>query len=152
MRFCRGYINNFTMSDSVRFITEIGTVNKIKGNLYYVKLSKSEKCEGCKICDFGKNNSITVPALSDVDCKVGDSVIVRSPIKKTYLSSIIMYFLPIAVMILCAVISYNITQNDLTVIVTCLIGLVVSFVIIFLLDKIIRNKNNMPLIIENISK
>jgi hypothetical protein len=58
------------MSENNEFITEVGTVDKIKGNLYYVKLSKSEKCEGCKVCDFGKNNSITVPALTEVDCKV----------------------------------------------------------------------------------
>jgi len=64
------------MSDNNEFITETGTVNKIKGKLYYVKLSKSEKCEGCKICDFGKNNSITVPALSDVECGVGDNVVI----------------------------------------------------------------------------
>ncbi|MBE5731508.1 MAG: hypothetical protein E7353_00605 [Clostridiales bacterium] len=140
------------MSDNNEFITETGTVNKIKGKLYYVKLSKSEKCEGCKICDFGKNNSITVPALSDVECGVGDNVVIRSPIKKNYLSSIIMYLLPIVVMLICAIVSYNITSNDLTVLITCAIGLVVSFIIVFVLDKLIRNKNNMPLIIKNVSK
>jgi positive regulator of sigma E activity len=140
------------MSDNNEFITETGVVNKIKGKLYYVKLSKTEKCEGCKICDFGKNNSITVPALSDVECNVEDKVIIRSPIKKTYLSSIIMYLLPIVVMLVCAIISYNITGNDLTVLITCVIGLVFSFIIVFILDKLIRNKNNMPLIIKNLSK
>jgi positive regulator of sigma E activity len=140
------------MSDSNGFITETGTVSKIKGKLYYVKLSKSEKCEGCKICDFGKNNSITVPALSDVDCNVGDNVIIRSPIKKTYLSSIVMYLLPIVVMLICAFVTFSVTNNDLAVLIACAIGLSVSFLIVFVLDKLIRNKNNMPLIIKNISK
>lgn len=140
------------MTDNNEFITEIGKVEKIKGNLYYVKLSKSEKCEGCKVCDFGKNNSITVPSLSDVECKIGDSVVLRSPIKKKYISSIIMYLLPIIIMVLCAVVTYNITYNDLSVLIACGISLVVSFLIIFILDKLIRNKSNMPLIIKNISE
>lgn len=140
------------MTDNNEFITEIGKVEKIKGNLYYVKLSKSEKCEGCKVCDFGKNNSITVPSLSDVECKIGDSVVLRSPIKKKYISSIIMYLLPIIIMVLCAVVTYNITHNDLSVLIACGISLVVSFLIIFILDKLIRNKSNMPLIIKNISE
>lgn len=140
------------MSENNEFITEVGTVDKIKGNLYYVKLSKSEKCEGCKVCDFGKNNSITVPALTEVDCKVGDSVIIRSPVKKRYLSSIIMYLIPIVVMLVCAIITYNATKDDLTVLISCAIGLVVSFLVIFILDKLVRNKDNMPLIIKNVSK
>ena len=140
------------MSENNEFITEVGTVNKIKGNLYYVKLFKSEKCEGCKVCDFGKNNSITVPSLTEVDCKVGDSVIIRSPVKKKYLSSIIMYLIPIIVMLACALITYNVTKDDLIVLISCAIGLVVSFLVIFILDKLIRNKNNMPLIIKNVSK
>ena len=140
------------MSENNEFITEVGTVDKIKGNLYYVKLSKSEKCEGCKVCDFGKNNSITVPSLTEVDCKVGDSVIIRSPVKKRYLSSIIMYLIPIVVVLVCAIISYNATKDDLTVLISCAIGLVVSFLVIFILDKLVRNKDNMPLIIKNVSK
>lgn len=140
------------MSENNEFITEVGTVDKIKGNLYYVKLSKSEKCEGCKVCDFGKNNSITVPSLTEVDCKVGDSVIIRSPVKKRYLSSIIMYLIPIVVMLVCAIITYNATKDDLTVLISCAIGLVVSFLVIFILDKLVRNKDNMPLIIKNVSK
>jgi positive regulator of sigma E activity len=140
------------MSENNEFITEVGTVDKIKGNLYYVKLSKSEKCEGCKVCDFGKNNSITVPALTEVDCKVGDSVIIRSPVKKRYLSSIIMYLIPIVVVLVCAIITYNATKDDSTVLISCAIGLVVSFLVIFILDKLIRNKDNMPLIIKNVSK
>ena len=140
------------MSENNEFITEVGTVDKIKGNLYYVKLSKSEKCEGCKVCDFGKNNSITVPSLTEVDCKVGDSVIIRSPVKKRYLSSIIMYLIPIVVMLVCAIITYNVTKDDSTVLISCAIGLVVSFLVIFILDKLVRNKDNMPLIIKNVSK
>ena len=140
------------MSENNEFITEVGTVDKIKGNLYYVKLSKSENCEGCKVCDFGKNNSITVPSLTEVDCKVGDSVIIRSPVKKRYLSSIIMYLIPIVVMLVCAIITYNATKDDLTVLISCAIGLVVSFLVIFILDKLVRNKDNMPLIIKNVSK
>ena len=140
------------MSENNEFITEVGTVDKIKGNLYYVKLSKSEKCEGCKVCDFGKNKSITVPSLTEVDCKVGDSVIIRSPVKKRYLSSIIMYLIPIVVMLVCAIITYNATKDDLTVLISCAIGLVVSFLVIFILDKLVRNKDNMPLIIKNVSK
>ena len=140
------------MSDNNEFITEIGKVEKIKGNLYYVKLSKSEKCEGCKVCDFGKNNSITVPSLSEVECKVGDSVVLRSPIKKKYLSSIIMYLLHIIAMVVCAIITYNVTNSDLAVLIACVASLAVSFLVIFILDKLIRNKNNMPLIIKNISE
>ena len=140
------------MSENNEFITEVGTVDKIKGNLYYVKLSKSEKCEGCKVCDFGKNNSITVPSLTEVDCKVGDSVIIRSPVKKRYLSSIIMYLIPIVVMLVSAIITYNATKDDSTVLISCAIGLVVSFLVIFILDKLVRNKDNMPLIIKNVSK
>lgn len=140
------------MSDTNEFITETGKVDKIKGGLYYVKLSKSEKCEGCKVCDFGKNNSITVPALTDVQCEVGDTVVLRSPIKKTYINSFVMYLLPIVITVICAVIVYNITYSDLAVLISCGIALAVSFLLVFILDKFIRNKNNMPLITKNLSK
>ena len=134
------------------FITEIGTVDKIKNGLFYVKLSKSEKCEGCKVCDFGKNNYITVPSLSEIDCSVGDSVVLRAPIKKTYLSSLIMYLMPIVIMIACAIIVYNVTHNDLHVLIACAVSLLVSFGLIFILDKAVRSKKNMPLIVRNLTK
>lgn len=139
------------MTNDNEVITETGTVEKIKGGLYFVRLKKTEKCNGCKICDFGKNNSISVPALSSVDCKVGDSVVLTTKPKKTYLNSIILYLLPIVVMIACAIISYNISRNDLITLISCAVGLFVSFILIFVLDKIIRNKNNMPLIVKNLS-
>ena len=134
------------------FITEVGKVDKIKNGLFYVKLSKSEKCEGCKVCDFGKNNHIIVPSLSEVECEVGDSVVIRAPIKKTYLSTLIMYVMPIVIMIVCAIIAYNVSHNDLDVLIACGTSLLLSFVLVFVLDKVVRNKKNMPLIVKNLSK
>lgn len=133
------------------FINETGKVDKIKGSLYFVKLTKSKKCEGCKVCDFGKNNYITVPSLSEVECNEGDEVVLRSPINKKYLSSIIMYLLPILIMLASAIITYSISMNDLYVLIACGISLLFSFVLVFFLDKLVRNKKNMPLIVKNLS-
>ena len=136
---------------NIEYITETGKVEKIKGNLFFVKLTKSQKCEGCKVCDFGKNNHITIPSLSEVDCTVDDEVIIRSPIRKTYLSSIIMYLMPIVIMLISAIVVYNIFKNDLYVLIACAVSLVLSFLLVFVLDKLLRNKKNMPLIIKNLS-
>lgn len=136
---------------NIQFITETGKVDKIKGNLFFVRLTKSQKCEGCKVCDFGKNNHITIPALAEVDCKVGDDVVIRSPIRKTYLSSLIMYLIPIMIMLVSAIVVYNIFKNDLYVLIACAVSLLVSFLLVFILDKLVRNKKNMPLIIKNLS-
>ena len=136
---------------NIEYITETGKVEKIKGNLFFVKLTKSQKCEGCKVCDFGKNNHITIPSLSEVNCKVGDEVIIRSPIRKTYLSSLIMYLMPIVIMLISAIIVHNIFKNDLYVLIACAVSLLLSFLLVYMLDKLVRNKKNMPLIIKNLS-
>lgn len=136
---------------NIEFFTETGKVEKIKGNLFFVKLTKSQKCEGCKVCDFGKNNHITIPSLSEVDCNVGDEVVIRSPIRKTYLSSLIMYLMPIVIMLISAIIVHNIFKNDLYVLIACAVSLLLSFLLVFVLDKLVRNKKNMPLIIKNLS-
>lgn len=136
---------------NIEFFTETGKVEKIKGNLFFVKLTKSQKCEGCKVCDFGKNNHIIIPSLSEVDCNVGDEVIIRSPIRKTYLSSLIMYLMPIVIMLISAIIVHNIFKNDLYVLIACAVSLLLSFLLVYILDKLVRNKKNMPLIIKNLS-
>jgi positive regulator of sigma E activity len=93
-----------------------------------------------------------VPALSNIDCEVGDSVVLQAPVKKTYLSTLIMYVIPIVIMIVSAIISYSVSKNDLVVLISCAVSLVVSFALVFLLDKLVRSKKNMPLIVKNLSK
>ena len=126
---------------------EYGIVKSKKRGYYYVTVEKSAKCGSCKICDFGSKNSITIPCTSTIDANVGDKVAISSIQKKNYLSSFVLYFIPIIFIVLGAIISDAVANNGLIVLLSCFACAVVGILAVALLDKVLR-KNYMSRIIE----
>lgn len=76
-------------------MTEKGTVKKKKRGIAYVQIARTEKCDGCKACAFGKNGTITMPALCDAKVSVGDVVNVEMPQKQAGAVALLIYALPL---------------------------------------------------------
>ena len=122
------------------FIEELATVQKIKNsNLCIVRIEKTEKCDGCKACAFGRNNHIDVPATNSCDCKEGDKVLVRSFIKKAYVPALVVYGIPI-LMILITVLITSMFLKEWLVIVCSVVAFGISLLIIAIIEKLISKK------------
>lgn len=85
-------------------MTEQCTVKKIKRDIIYVELKRSDKCEGCKMCAFNKNNTMTVPALCKHPVAVGQTVTVQMPTKSAGAATLLIYAVPLLLTVLGAVI------------------------------------------------
>ena len=135
----------------IETISEYGIVKSKKKGFYYVSIEKSTKCGSCKICDFGSKNSITIPCVSAKEVNVGDKVVVENVQRKNYLSSFVLYFIPIIFIILGAIIANANTDNGLIVFASCFVGCIIGIFVVYVLDKVLR-KNYMPRIKEVINE
>lgn len=71
-------------------------VKYIKKGLAYIEVKKKPQCESCRACAaFYSDNSAVIPAIMDVECKVGDRVVVEMPQKSFPLASLIMFLVPL---------------------------------------------------------
>lgn len=129
---------------------EYGIVKSKKRGYYYVVIEKSAKCGACKACDFGNKSSIIIPCTSTKEVNVGDKVVVSSIQKRNYLSSFVLYFIPILFILIGALISDAITNNALVVLISCFVSAVAGVLAVAILDKLLR-KNYMSCIIEIIN-
>lgn len=126
------------------------TVQKIKGKFAYILVTKSQECEGCKACAFGKDGTISMPAIDDIGCKTGDRVLVEMPQKRIKAAPIYLYAIPLLLLLVAALIGNIFSQT--AAIIASLSTLIVSVLMIWFIDKRYRkNKDFMPLIIKIIN-
>ncbi len=85
-------------------MTEVCTVKKVGKRYAYIELVRSGKCDGCKICSFNKRDKLTVPAVADINVAKGDTVVAEMPTKSVGIGSLLIYILPLALMIIGALI------------------------------------------------
>ncbi|MDE6966658.1 MAG: SoxR reducing system RseC family protein, partial [Clostridiales bacterium] len=85
-------------------MTESCRVKKVRRGIIYVELNKSQKCDGCKMCAFGKNNTIVLPALCDLPVQVGQTVTVRMPAQSAGNAALLIYAVPLLTMLIGALI------------------------------------------------
>ncbi|MCI8412774.1 MAG: SoxR reducing system RseC family protein [Clostridia bacterium] len=130
---------------------ETCTVQKRKRNLYYIRLTKNAKCEGCKACAFGKKNALIVPALSEIDCAAGDSVAVSMPEKRVKASYVYLYLLPLACMFIGLMIPYG--HGESYMFLGAMAGIAVSVPAVYLIERMFRRrKKYLPVIVRKISQ
>lgn len=80
-------------------MTEQCTVKKIKRDIAYVELKKSDKCEGCKMCAFNKHDAMTVPAVCKLQVTVGQTVTVEMPTRAVGAATLLVYAIPLLMMV-----------------------------------------------------
>ncbi len=122
-----------------------------KKNLYYIKIVKNEKCDGCKACGFGRKNHLILPAQSDIACEVGDYVSVAMPEKRVAASYVYLYVLPLLCLFIGLMIPYG--HPEKFMLLGGLIGLVVGIGILYGIERLYRRrKKYLPVIVSKISQ
>ena len=125
-------------------------VHSRKKDLYYIKIVKNEKCDGCKACGFGRKNFLIVPAVAETDCKVGDKVTVAMPACNVKHSYIYLCLLPLLGMFIGLMIPYG--YGEKFMLIGGIIGFLICLPIIYLLERLFRRKKKyLPTIIEKTS-
>ncbi len=132
-------------------MTESCRVKKVRRGIIYVELNKSQKCDGCKMCAFGKNNTIVMPALCDLPVQVGQTVTVRMPIQSAGNAALLIYAVPLLTMLIGALIGLvGEWQLQLGL---AAAGLVVGLAAIIPIERLYRKKSGaLPVVIADISE
>ncbi len=127
-------------------------VKKVVKGRAYVGLSPSAECEGCKACIFGKNkDKVDVPAVMEVECRAGDTVLVDLPKREIVAAPIYLYLMPL----FCMLIGFLI-GNYISLFVQIILGfgfLILSFAVMYLIDRLyFASKRFSPKVIKIIKE
>lgn len=124
---------------------------KRRRSLTYVRLTKNEKCSGCKACGFGKKNYLDMPALCEIDCKAGDTVTIALPEKQVKGAYLYLYLLPLAFMFAGLMIGY--THGERIMFLGAAIGLTISIPVVYVIERLFRkSKKYLPTVLQVISE
>lgn len=131
--------------------TEVCLVHSHKKSGYYITMTKSAKCEGCKACGFGRKNKLVLPALSQIECEVGDRVVVQMPESSVKGSYVYLYLLPLLFIFVGMMIPYG--HSELYMFIGAAIGFCVSIPLVYLIERLFRRRAKyLPIIIRKIDK
>lgn len=133
---------------------DIATVKATDNNCIYVELENHDSCNSCAIsgmCNANKKDKrIKIP--TEDKYLIGDKIKIRIEPKLRILSSLILFLFPILSMIIFYLIgSLLLSLNEDLSIIVSLVGLLLSGIIIYLIDKKLAAKLNFK-IIEKINK
>lgn len=78
---------------------ERGTVKKTARGIVYIELGKKVECEGCKLCAFGKSDSVIIPAACEKDVRAGQTVAVDIPDEPKGNAPLLIYAIPLLTML-----------------------------------------------------
>lgn len=128
-------------------MTEECSVVKTLGNGVFIELVRKPQCDGCKACAFNKRNSIKMFAKSEIECDVGDKVIVEMPQKKIVGSWIALFVIPIVFISVAILVTM---RFEWYIQVSALCGALLSGIaVIVLTDRLIkRNSMYVPRVIS----
>jgi len=122
---------------------DIAVVRKIEENIVQVEIERTGSCEGCAasgICN--SNNKIILHKIkTDLKLKIGDKVQVNIAPSLRVFSSFVVFIIPIITMLSFYLISkYLFKLNEDLSIIISLLGLLLSGLFIYLIDKKFANK------------
>lgn len=122
-------------------------VKKIKRGTVYVELRRSDKCEGCKMCAFGKQDVLVLPTVCDRSVTAGEEVTVKMPTQSAGAAALLIYALPLLGILIGALIGLvGEWQLQLSL---AAAGLVAGLVAIVPLEHVYRRKAGiLPVVIN----
>jgi sigma-E factor negative regulatory protein RseC len=129
---------------------EIGFIHGFtKTGLAVVRFNKKEQCDTCNMCrKTADENLVEVKIKNNLNAKQGDKVVVQMGAKAKLAASFTIYMIPL----LFVIVSLAITIGRIDDIYTALIALgalVVGFVLVFVIDKKIREyKGYLPKMVD----
>ena len=128
-------------------MTEQCTVKKIKRDIVYVELKRSDKCEGCKMCAFNKNNTMTVPAVCKHEVSVGQTVTVQMPTKSAGAATLLIYAIPLLFTVIGAVI--GLAGEWWLQLTLAAVGLAIGLLSIIPIERAYRKKSGiLPIVLD----
>lgn len=132
-------------------MTELCTVKKIKRGTVYIELTRTEKCDGCKVCAFNGKKSVVSPAVCDINVAPGDSVEVEMPTCTAGIASLSVYALPLLFIVIGAAIGL---LGDWRLQISLgAAGLVVGLTCAWLIDRRYRKKSGiLPSVLRVVSQ
>ena len=137
---------------------EKGIVCEVKDDFIKLLMKGSEKCEGCTACTFDGSPQNRVLTINEhVDCEVGDTVTVSIHPASPYISIFTLFVLPLILILVFYVMAdkflpFTMNYRDILSVVFAIVGLIFSFPVIRIIDRIV-NKHESDLIkVKNIEK
>ena len=120
-------------------MTERGVVVKVKGKRATVRFDRRSACDSCHMCAVTRDGmKVEVVIENTLNANVGDFVEVEMAQKFVLTAAVIVYLLPL---VLIAIgVGIGVLFNELTQIILAVVGLVLGFVIAFLLDRFVIKK------------
>jgi len=122
---------------------DIAVVRKIEENIVQVEIERTGSCDGCAVSGIcNSNNKIILHKIkTDLKLKIGDKVQVNIAPSLRVFSSFVVFIIPIITMLSFYLISkYLFKLNEDLSIVFSLLGLLLSGLFIYLIDKKFANK------------
>ncbi len=122
---------------------DIAIVRKIEENIVQVEIERTGSCEGCAVSGIcNSNNKIILHKIkTDLKLKIGDKVQVNIAPSLRVFSSFVVFIIPIITMLSFYLISkYLFKLNEDLSIVFSLLGLLLSGLFIYFIDKKFANK------------
>lgn len=118
-------------------MTKEGKVISVNGNMAYIVSFKESSCgENCAHCTLNcTKKSIKFYAINKAGAKAGDDVIVYADSKDIYLSSFLLYVLPVILIMASVFFGSLVLKSDILSIVFCLISLILWVGIIKIMNK-----------------
>ncbi|HEX9970584.1 MAG TPA: SoxR reducing system RseC family protein [bacterium] len=132
---------------------EVGTIVKIKQGKMLIELNSGGQCNLCgaaeacvPVNDAGRK--ITLP-YSNTNLKVGNKVRIIIKPKIRIISAVMVFVIPILFLIIGYFIGIKIFETENLAIVFSFVGLLLSFGLLWMINKIISNGQNfIPAIVE----
>ncbi|MBR4800160.1 MAG: SoxR reducing system RseC family protein [Clostridia bacterium] len=120
-------------------MTERGVVVKVKGKRATVRFDRRSACDSCHMCAVTRDGmKVEVVIENTLGANVGDFVEVEMAQRFVLTAAIIVYLIPLA--LVAFGVGLGVLFNELTQILLAVGGLVLGFVIAFLLDRFVIKK------------
>jgi len=128
---------------------DIAVVKSVKDNYAQVEIERTGSCKGCAVSGFCNSSDRTIlhRIKTDKDLKIGDRVQVNIAPTLRILSSFVVFITPILSMLIFYLSSkYIFTLNEDLSIVISMVGLLLSGLLIYYIDKKFANKLSFTII------
>lgn len=132
---------------------EIGKVVKTDGKRAIVKVDKKDECSKCGMCLFPKNaTSIEFSVDNTLGATEGDTVLFESVSDGKLLGAILVFLVPLLIIGASALVAYLVIKSEIWTLFLSIIGIVVWFVVLSVIDKKLINSKNFRRKIISIEK
>lgn len=120
---------------------ESGTVVKTDSKLATVRIERHSACGKCGMCGMSdKNKHIDFNIVNSLQAKVGDKVEIEVHDVNSFKIAAIVYVIPLAIALLGFLVTFLCKLPDWAMIIGFVVGLVIGFAIVALIDKHKRHK------------